>query len=86
MEEENRKKDAKKKEESWALMRESVAFLRTIADKWRERRIDECDKIREEEKKDRLAIAKEKKRKYGLKVLKLQVSNRICPVCFMLTS
>ena len=77
MEEENRKKDAKKKEESWALMRESVAFLRTNADKWRERRIDECDRIREEEKKDRLAVAKEKKRKYGLKRLSKEENMRM---------
>jgi hypothetical protein len=49
-------------------MRESVAFLRTNADKWGERKI-ECERRREEEKKDRLAVVKEKKRKYGIKRL-----------------
>ena len=63
LEERDRKRDAKRKEESWALMREAVAFLRTNDEKWRERKIEECDRIREEEKKDRLAVAKEKKRK-----------------------
>ena len=37
LEEKDRKRDAKKKEESWALMRESVAFLRTNDEKWREK-------------------------------------------------
>jgi hypothetical protein len=50
-------------------LRESAAFLRTNADKWRERKIKECDRIREEEKKDRLAVVREKKRKYGIKRL-----------------
>ena len=40
-----------------------MVFLRTNADKWRERKIDECDRIREEEKKDRLAVVKEKRKK-----------------------
>ena len=48
LEERDRKRDAKKKEESWALMRESVAFLRMNADKWRERKIEECERIRED--------------------------------------
>jgi predicted metal-dependent hydrolase len=67
LEEKDRTRDAKKKEESWALMRESVAFLRTNADRWRERKIDECDRTREEEKKDRKSVVMEKKRKYGIK-------------------
>ena len=41
-------------------------FLRENVDIWRERKIGECERIREEEKKDRLAVAKEKKRKYGI--------------------
>jgi hypothetical protein len=40
-------------------------------------RIDECDRIREEEKKDRLAVAKEKKRKYGLKRLSKEENMRM---------
>jgi hypothetical protein len=58
-------------------MRESVAFLKSNAEKWRERRIDECDRIREEEKKDRLAVAKEKKRKYGLTRLSKEENMRM---------
>ena len=33
---------------------------------WRQRRIEECDKIREEEKRDRLAVTREKKKRYGI--------------------
>ena len=45
------------------MMKESIAFLRQNADKLRERKIDECERIREEEERARLAIVKEKKRK-----------------------
>ena len=34
---------------------------------WRSRRKDECTKIREMEKEERLAIAREKKKGYGIK-------------------
>jgi hypothetical protein len=69
MEDEERKGMARRKEESWALMREAVIFLRENTDKWRERRIEECDRIREEDKRDRLAVSKEKKKRYGMKRL-----------------
>ena len=39
MEEEERKGMARKKEESWVLMREATKFMRENTDKWRERRI-----------------------------------------------
>ena len=55
-EDEARKTEAKKKEESWALMRMSVEYLKQNEDRWRCRKIDECERIKEEEKKDRLAI------------------------------
>jgi hypothetical protein len=77
LEEKDRKRGARKKEESWALMRESVAFLRTNADKWRKRKIEECDRIREEEKKERLGVVKEKKRKYGIKRLSKEENMRM---------
>ena len=35
LEDRERKREAKKKEDSWALMRESVIFLKKNADKWR---------------------------------------------------
>jgi hypothetical protein len=36
---------------------------------WKERKIEESKRIKEEDKKDRLAIVKEKKTRYGIKVL-----------------
>ena len=66
-EDEQRKADAKRKEERWAMLRESVRILRENTDKWRMRKIDECERIKEEEKKDRLALLQVKKRKYGIK-------------------
>jgi hypothetical protein len=68
-EDEDRKDAARKKEESWDLMKEAVRFLKEKGDGWRERRIEECERIREEEKIDRLALVKEKKKRYGLKRL-----------------
>ena len=77
IEEEERKGMARKKEESWALMREAAKFLKENTDKWRERRIEECDKIREEDKRDRLAVAKEKKKRYGMKRLSKEENQRM---------
>jgi hypothetical protein len=74
MEEEERKGMARRKEESWALMRVAVNFLRENTDKWRERKIEECDRIREEDKRDRLAVSKEKKKRYGINRLKRRES------------
>jgi hypothetical protein len=39
--------------------------------------VTECDRIREEEKKDRLAVVKEKKRKYGIKRLSKEENMRM---------
>ena len=61
-EDEDRKREAKSKEDSWQLMKEAVSFLRTNADKWRERRIEECERIRKEEKEDRLWKKRGRKR------------------------
>ena len=65
----DRKKEAKKKENSWQLLREATKFLRDNADRWRERKIEECERVRREEKEDRLAIVKMKKKRYGLSKL-----------------
>ena len=54
-----------------------MKFLRENVEKWRERKIGECERIREEEKKDRLAVAKEKKRKYGIKRLSKEENMRM---------
>ena len=58
-------------------MREAVKFMRENTDKWRERRIEECDRIREEDKKDRLAVAKEKKKRYGIKELSKEENQKM---------
>ena len=46
-------------------------------ERWRTTRIEECDRIREEEKIDRLAIAREKKKRYGLKKLSQEENRRL---------
>jgi hypothetical protein len=75
--EEERKRMARKKEESWSLMRVAVNFLRENTDKWRERKIEECDRIREENKRDRLAVSKQKKKRYGMKRLSKEKNLRM---------
>ena len=78
MQEENERKEAAmKKKESWELMRKCIDLLKANGDRWRERKINECDRIREEEKKDRLAVVRVKKRKYGLKRLSKEENKRM---------
>ena len=72
-----RKERAKQRKESYALLSASLEFLKKKEDKWRCRKIDECIRIREEEKKDRLAVCKEKKRRYGLRRLSKEENTRI---------
>jgi hypothetical protein len=48
------------------LLRLSMNYLKEKDGAWRQRRIEECDKIREEEKIDRLAVTREKKKGYGI--------------------
>ena len=74
---EDRKREAKRKKEVWDLMRESMDFLSKNQEKWRERGIEESKRIKEEDKKDWLAIAKEKKKRYGIKVLSKEESRRL---------
>ena len=62
MEEKKRKEIAKEKENSWALLRLSIVYLQKHEEGWRIRKMKECDRIREEEKMDRLAVVREKKR------------------------
>ena len=76
-EEEERKEEAKKRKESYALLRVSLDFLKQREDKWRIRRIDECERIKEEDKKDRLACCKEKKKRYGMKKLSKEENLRL---------
>jgi hypothetical protein len=65
-ESDEKKEEAKKKKARWDLMRESMEFLRSNSDKWQERKILECERIRQEEKEDRLAVIKVKKKRYGI--------------------
>ena len=62
-----RKAEARKKEEMWTLMRMCTSYLKDREGEWSERRLKECSKIREEEKLDRLALVRVKKLKYGIK-------------------
>ena len=73
---EGRKKETKQMEDSWALLRLSMNFLKENEGGWRQRRIEECDKIRDEEKRDRLAVVREKKKRYGLKRLSKEENRR----------
>ena len=54
---EERRRESKRKKDSWALLRASIDFLKENEGKWRQRRIEECEKIKEEEKRDRLAVS-----------------------------
>ena len=74
-EDDGRKKEARMKEDSWALLRLSMNFLKEKEGGWRQRRIEECDRIREEEKRDRLAVVREKR--YGLKKLSKEENLRL---------
>ena len=76
-EDEARRGRAKKRHESFELLRTSLNFLREREEKWRTRKIAECERIKEEEKKDRLAMAKEKKRWYGQQRLSKEENKRI---------
>ena len=60
-EDDARKGEAMRKQEAWQLIRTSLEFLRSNEEKWRCGRIEECERIKEEDKKDRLEIPKEKR-------------------------
>ena len=74
---EDRKREATRKESNWSLLRESISFLKENENKWQQRRIKEVDRIKEEEKKDRLVICKEKKKKYGIKKMNKEDNRRL---------
>ena len=76
-EDEDRKLRAMKREESFKLLRLCITFLREKEDKWRVRKIEECERIREEEKRDRLAVCKEKKKRYGIKKISKEENLRL---------
>jgi hypothetical protein len=65
--EDNKKKEANEKEARWALLRESMAFLRENSHTWQERKVEECERLKQEAKEDRLAVSRMKKKRYGRK-------------------
>ena len=74
---EERRRESKRKKDSWALLRASIDFLKENEGKWRQRRIEECEKIKEEETRDRLAVSREKNKRYGLNKLSKEENMRI---------
>ena len=61
----------------WELLRVSMEFIKKSEQKWRTRNLKDCTKIRELEKEERLAIAKGKKKRYGIKTLSQEESKRL---------
>jgi hypothetical protein len=74
---EERMKEARRKEAAWELMRLSISYIKSKEGAWNTRRVEECTRIREEERKDRLAVVAVKKRKYGGKRLSKEESMRM---------
>jgi hypothetical protein len=55
----------------------SISFLKENEEGWKLRKMKECERIREEEKQDRLALTREKKRKYGIKKISKEENQRL---------
>ena len=53
-EDQERRMEAGRREEHWRLLRESVRFLKENEKGWQQRKIKEVDRIKEEEKDERL--------------------------------
>ena len=64
-EDDSTKEKAKKRKDHWKLLRLCIEEIKENEGRWSTRKIEEVERIKEEEKKDRLAIAKEKKKRYG---------------------
>ena len=58
-------------------MRESIKFLKDNEKGWQQKRVGEVDRIKEEEKKERLAIGEQKRKRYGIKKLNKEEQKRI---------
>ena len=54
-----------------------MEYLKQNEDRWRCNKIDKCERIKEEEKKDRLAIVKGMKKRYGLQKLSKEENRRL---------
>ena len=66
LEDKKRKEEAKRKEAAWELLRTSINFLKEREGGWKTRKLKKCERIKEEEKKDRLAVVRMKKKRYGI--------------------
>ena len=75
--EDDKKKEAKEKEARWALLRESMAFLKENFNTWQERKVEECERLKQEAKEDRLAVTRMKKKRYGIKRLSKDANKRL---------
>ena len=60
-------KRCKREMEHWALLKESMRFLKENEKGWQTRKIKEIERIKEEERAERITICAEKKKRYGLK-------------------
>ena len=54
-----------------------MAFLRENSVKWQERKVTECERVKEEAKEDRLAVSRMKKKRYGIKRLSKEENKRL---------
>ena len=64
-------------QEHWAMLREARRIIKENEEGWKERRTGEIRKIKEQEKRERLAIVAEKKKKYGLNTLTKEEKRRL---------
>ena len=59
------------------MLREARRILKENEEGWKERRTGEIRKIKEQEKRERLAIVAEKKKRYGLNTLNKEEKKRL---------
>ena len=70
-------KEAKRKKDAWELLRLSVELLKERATVWANRKVAEYERIKEEDKKDRLAVLRMKKKRYGIQKLSKEETMRL---------
>ena len=58
-------------------LRECTKFLEENAEGWRKRKLKEVERLKREEKEERLAIIKVKKKRYGIAKLNSEETKRI---------
>ena len=76
-EDEERMLICSRRKESWQLLRLTKEMIREKEGEWRTRRLEECERIREEEKRDRLAVVAMKRKRYGVKNLSKEETMRL---------